>query len=368
MRKKAGKSRGRNTHYNKAATESTPEHPVRGTLVWPHGERFEGKFVNGVREGRGVLYTRDGGALTAVWRNGVPLGPAILVSKDGSTIAGAMGEDGFEGECVEKYPDDEVKFEGTYKCGERHFGEEIQPDGSKLKGEWVQNVFQGASNVYVYPDGITRLEGCWLDGQMIAAKCISVTADGKEMTDEFEYRYDPSTETRLSRYPLVQDPMETRCVVVAPSNVANGGDGLFARIDLPAGRVVAYYSGVRLRVEEANERSWEENEYTIRLTNPGENSDDEDDGTEGVALSVPVEDATTNQYCATLGHKINHASGNTVNTEFDFCMHPRFGEIRSIVTTKNVRKDEELFADYGYGDFKELKPPSWFTDQNPNHK
>ena len=55
--------------------------------------------------------------------------------------------------------------------------------------------------------------------------------------------------------------------------------------------------------------------------------------------------ADPTKFCATLGHKINHID-ETPNTEFDFCFHPRFGAIRSIVTTRDVAEGEELFVNY----------------------
>ena len=48
---------------------------------------------------------------------------------------------------------------------------------------------------------------------------------------------------------------------------------------------------------------------------------------------------------ATLGHKINHDEAKD-NCIFGFCVHPRFGPIRSIVTTEPIARGTELFVDY----------------------
>ena len=45
-----------------------------------------------------------------------------------------------------------------------------------------------------------------------------------------------------------------------------------------------------------------------------------------------------------LGHKINHNSD--YNVDAGYIDHPRFGKIRSIVTTKNIKAGEEIFCEY----------------------
>ena len=66
-----------------------------------------------------------------------------------------------------------------------------------------------------------------------------------------KFRYDQSTDKVVSSDPMLEDPMEARYVVVGESSVAGGGQGLFAQVDLPAGAVVAYYTGLRLSLREA---------------------------------------------------------------------------------------------------------------------
>ena len=45
-----------------------------------------------------------------------------------------------------------------------------------------------------------------------------------------------------------------------------------------------------------------------------------------------------------LGHKINHNSD--YNVDAGYIDHPRFGKIRSIVTTKDLKAGEEIFCEY----------------------
>jgi SET domain-containing protein len=61
-------------------------------------------------------------------------------------------------------------------------------------------------------------------------------------------------------------------------------------------------------------------------------------------IDIPQEYADS--YRATLGFKANHSFRN--NCGFTAVDHPRFGFINAIVALKDVAKDEEIFAHYGY--------------------
>ena len=64
-------------------------------------------------------------------------------------------------------------------------------------------------------------------------------------------------------------------------------------------------------------------------------------------------------YRATLGHKVNHSFIKN-NTKFGWAYSPRFGHCRSIVATRNIRKGEELWINYGYSDMNNA--PQWYID------
>ena len=64
-------------------------------------------------------------------------------------------------------------------------------------------------------------------------------------------------------------------------------------------------------------------------------------------------------YRATLGHKTNH-SFTKKNVKFGWTYNPRFGHCRSIVATRNIKKHEELWVNYGYEDMENA--PQWYID------
>ena len=64
------------------------------------------------------------------------------------------------------------------------------------------------------------------------------------------YRYWPSTIDNIQCPPLLEDPYEATLVDVRKSCIDGGGEGAFAKRDLKAGTVVAYYNGVRMKAGE----------------------------------------------------------------------------------------------------------------------
>jgi len=123
------------------------------------------------------------------------------------------------------------------------------------------------------------------------------------------------------------------------------------------GQVVCYFTGLRLSVDVINERTWEENTNTLCLRC---DSFDEADADE-IVLDVPPHLSSATTFRATLGHKANHAADN--NAEFEFCQHPRFGDIKCLRTTRALAAGEEVTVDYGYGELVEHDPPRWFKDR-----
>ena len=75
-------------------------------------------------------------------------------------------------------------------------------------------------------------------------------------------------------------------------------------------------------------------------------------------LYIPVPYWNISAFRHSLGHKLNH-SFKKLNTKFGRGYHPRFGNTRAIVATKDIQRGEELLVDYGYelGSYV----PSWYS-------
>lgn len=145
-------------------------------------------------------------------------------------------------------------------------------DGGWLEGPVDDTgTLSGPNVTYHYPDSEFVLHGTWdAAGLMQSARFMPKTEldarKRKRAGPRTEvYRHDTSTATRLSKTPLQADAYEAQQSFVAPSSIAGAGRGLFAKKELPAGRVVALYNGLRLSHAHVDRRNWELNDNTITL-------------------------------------------------------------------------------------------------------
>ena len=74
---------------------------------------------------------------------------------------------------------------------------------------------------------------------------------------------------------------------------------------------------------------------------------------------VPVPYWNISAFRHSLGHKINH-SFKYNNTKFGYAFHPRFGNVRAIIASKNITKGEELLTDYEYVLGTDVPP--WYSE------
>ena len=75
-------------------------------------------------------------------------------------------------------------------------------------------------------------------------------------------------------------------------------------------------------------------------------------------IDVPSEYWEISNYRATLGHKANHSFLKS-NAKYVSVIHPRHGPINAIVSTRTIKKGEELLCSYGYS--TEDSVPSWYA-------
>jgi hypothetical protein len=199
---------------------------------------------------------------------------------------------------------------------------------------------------YIYQDWATVLVGEWVSGRMrvaVEGKLENLDNNEKMLKPEIqeiqerldrEYGYDLSSSTVISSDPLLEDPFEQKTVYVAESALENAGEGLFLRRDLASGDLAALYNGVRMSESEARIRK-DDRRSPYRIH--GWNSD---------VLNIPTSSQDTETYCATLGHKANHAK--KANSEYRYVHHPRFGEIVGLFMLEDAVAGQEVVVDYGY--------------------
>lgn len=234
-----------------------------------------------------------------------------------------------------------------------------------LGGAWlvgqldISGQMTGSDVAFLYPDLKTALVGEFRNGELVSAvhsRVISVTEDSGLLFPKFEklskteFRQWPSSRLEITSPPHLRDPYEDQLVEVCTSKVPGGGDGLFAKVDIPAGTLVAYYNGLRMKAGDAKlfEQSTGYSIYLEWDTELRKTSD---------VLDIAPQYQSTEHYTSTLAHKTNHSF--KPNCDWVHAQHPCYGKIPAVCTQENVKQGEEISIHYHY----ELDvAPQWYVD------
>ena len=331
---------------------------MNNTWVWPHCSSFtswphthtnnklhsvEGSWDSGVCQGLQVFTYCNGVTFRAVFSGGVPHGLAV------------------------GYFNKKVIWVGRYVDGEcaREFCS-IEPEGgSLLTGECCNGDMTGPDMTFLYPDMKTGLQGSWQDGVMVAAREVMVNRVCVE--EDYlriscsacfgpEFSYAPSGANNFGcSDPLLRDPYESKYIEVKESEMEGGGEGVYAKVDIPKNTIAAVFNGYKVPLSsgtylaegiEDEEKIYERLSYNIHMP------EDED-----FFLDLPPAMASLSVYSASLGHKVNHSF--IPNSVFGTMYHPRWGRVRTVETMGEVEEGQELLVDYGYD---LLRCPQWYRD------
>ena len=125
-----------------------------GYLVYKNGDKYEGSFVQGLREGKGVLNFGDNNANNRLsyegeWLKDIISGNGTMKWKDGSIYVGAFENNLKHGQGFYTYPADDneglASYDGEWKKGlPSGFGTLIYKEkGKQYIGQWLNNYKQG---------------------------------------------------------------------------------------------------------------------------------------------------------------------------------------------------------------------------------
>jgi len=338
-----------------------------GTLRLYDGDTFTGSYDNGQRSGWGIVTSPLEGvsALTGDWKDNELSGKVKLVTPDTSVLEGWCTQSRLNGPVrridMKKFRTfrQQVCWLGRYKNGVA-YGQcwEWKEGGAWLTGDVDEHgKFTGNSVAFLYPDLQTALLGQFDNGVMVAAspaRLVKINIVNDIAVPTFEklkgdsVGYSLSTITSVGLHPLVPDPYEQRTCKVQKSQVEGGGEGLYAVRDIEKGEVVAFYNGVRLPYKPGTKEVWETSGYKIFVNA---------DYKSGERIDLPGELIHLKNYCATLGHKINHCF--VYNCTEWFFSHPRHGLVPCVVSTRKIHAGEEFLLHYGYDP---LNCPSWYRE------
>lgn len=203
------------------------------------------------------------------------------------------------------------------------------------------------------------------------------------------YKFHQINAIRINDQPTLMDPYERKTLYIKDSPMAIG-EGAFAKRDIKAGEVVSYYSGTlhdkdvfwdnqtqteqlskQLKCSYSFSKSAAPLKLIFKLTQCCSVRADIqknlihyslDDGESSVNVKKPFWSLA--KYRATLGHKVNHSF--EPNTYYHHGYHARFGYVTLICASRDIKRGEELLADYQYDGDDENEDdesvPQWFAD------
>ena len=68
--------------------------------TWPNGDSYCGEFVNGVKEGKGVMRFANGKVIEGVWKEDEIIGKGTLKKREGKKSIGSFKEKQKQGEGI----------------------------------------------------------------------------------------------------------------------------------------------------------------------------------------------------------------------------------------------------------------------------
>ena len=320
-----------------------------GFTSWPHTHSttplhtMEGRWQEGVCQGLHTFRYCNGVTYRAVFEAGVAQGLAVGHFKDCVVWVGKY----VDGECT-----------GSF-CS-------IEPEGgSLLTGDCIDREMTGSDLTYLYPDMETGLRGSWQGGDMLSSRQVLVNSVWVEddtirikCSAGFgpEFTFAPSgADTFGCSDPMQKDPYECKYIKVEESEMEGGGEGVYAKVDIPKNTIAAIFNGYKVPISsgsylaegiEEEEKIYERLSYNIHMP------EDED-----FFIDIPPPMASLSIYCASLGHKVNHSF--IPNSRFGVMYHPRWGRVRTVETMEEVEEGQELLVDYGYD---LLRCPAWYRE------
>jgi len=240
---------------------------------------------------------------------------------------------------------------------------------SSLGGGWIHGIvdedgdLSGDDIMFIYPDLTSVLYGSFSRGAMTRTRFTTVSdIDFSSILPVVKvnmpnisspcYKYQPSNCRSVFVTPTQPEPYERSWVEVRESTVSGGGDGLFAKRDIPPETFISFYHGILyLPGQNADTECTDYMIYTDWNLAPHSHS-----------IDIPEQFRSIKTYCASLAHKANHSF--QPNSGFSRFYHPVFGlTCLGIKTLRHVSRGQEIFVNYKYSP---SHAPVWFTDMIEN--
>ena len=161
----------------------------KGIYYYPDGTRYEGTFLNGMRDGMGKFYQEEH-VYEGEWKSDMAFGKGLLLLSDGAKYEGYFKDGRFNGLGTYYYSDGS-RYEGFFVNDIREGrGSFYTPDNDCYEGEWKDDVLVGVVSVnfangdkYIgeIKDGLMNGKGTYYcsDGQRYEGEWDNGARNGK---------------------------------------------------------------------------------------------------------------------------------------------------------------------------------------------
>ena len=149
-----------NTNTHKYSTQITNNINNQQELISIDGSRYVGQAVNGLPEGKGIMYWNDDNRYEGDFRNGNPEGKGIFYANNGDRYEGDFRNGKKEGKGIEYYNDGDFY-------------------GDRYEGDWRNGIKEG-KGIYYYHNGDREMGDYYNDNPI--GKHVTLTRNGEVKT------------------------------------------------------------------------------------------------------------------------------------------------------------------------------------------
>jgi hypothetical protein len=141
----------------------------RGVVSWPWGDRYEGGLKNGELNGHGAVQYADGGTYIGAWVSGKKEGRGVESWPNGNRYKGEFVNNLRHGYGTFMYDDGEV-YTGSFQRDNKHgSGVLVMADGGRYTGTWSDSRKNGR---FLYEKGGTSKTEVWVEGTLEEQWCL----------------------------------------------------------------------------------------------------------------------------------------------------------------------------------------------------
>ena len=145
--------------------KSSEDYTGRAQVQYPNGDVFDGFFLNGVRDGKGIMtYAEQGTKYDGEWKNNLKEGIGKMTFGTEGEYTGHFVAGQRSGEGVYKYLKTKDLYSGSWKNGLKH-----------------------GKGTFIFFDTKMKIVGNWFNGQIMEGKWIF--SNGTYFEGKFENNY-----------------------------------------------------------------------------------------------------------------------------------------------------------------------------------